>query len=520
MRTTVRWGLPLSLVMAVAFAAEPVDLEVVHHIRHEAFENSKVMDYMFWLTDVHGPRLTNSPKFHAASDWAIGAMKEAGLANPRKEKWGPFGRGWSHERFSAELLEPGYTPLVGFPMAWSAGTGGPVTAEPVLAPMKEEKDFEKHKGKLRDKIVLIDETRDTPMLTTPPGRRWTEKELEDYFLLPLPTGKRPTPPDREKRRRFVRARNQFLLDEGALAALSTGYRGDGGTVFATSFGSYEKDQPVPPPAAAITPEHYNRIVRLLEKKVPVKIRLDIAAKIHDETLDSHNIVAEIPGARRKDEIVLIGAHFDSWHGGTGATDNASGSAVMMEVMRILKAAAKPMDRTVRIVLWSGEEQGLLGSKAYVKEHFADPETMKPTSAHARVAAYFNYDNGTGRVRGVWLQGNDMVRPIFQAWMEPLKDLGVNTLSIRNTSGTDHLSFDAVGLPGFQFIQDPVEYSTRTHHSNMDVYDHIQPGDLMQAAAVIATFTWHAATRAERLPRKPLPKPKPKEEVKEPQPTGR
>jgi carboxypeptidase Q len=265
---------------------------------------------------------------------------------------------------------------------------------------------------------------------------------------------------------------------------------------------------VGPPSAAITPEHYNRIARLLAHKLPVKVEFNIQNELFEDAKESMNVVAEIPGNSKKDELVMLGAHLDSWHGGTGATDNAAGSAVMMEAIRILKALDLKMDRTVRLGLWGGEEEGLLGSKAYVKDHFGDPETMKLGAEHAKLAGYFNYDNGTGKIRGIYLQGNDMVRPIFEEWLKPWHDMGATTVSVRNTGGTDHQSYDAVGLPGFQFIQDPMEYGTRTHHSNMDVYDRIQAADLMQAAAIIADFVYNTANRAEMLPRKPLPKARP------------
>jgi hypothetical protein len=389
----------------------------------------------------------------------------------------------------------------------------------VLATLRTDADIAKHKGKLKGKIVLIDPPRETPMQTAVAGQRFGERELSERFMAPAPAAPRRPVTDREAATRFRNKRNQFLRDEGVLAVLSAGIRGDGGTLFGTAGGSRDPKDPEPPPMAAIIPEHYNRIARLLEKKTAVKLELDIAAEFHSDTLDSFNVVAELPGAAKKDEFVMLGAHFDSWHGGTGATDNAAGCAVMIEAMRILKALDVKLPRTVRLALWGGEEQGLLGSKAYVKEHFADPETMVLASAHSRLAAYFNYDNGTGKIRGVYLQGNDMVRPIFESWMEPFKDQGMTTLSIRNTTGTDHLSFDAVGLPGFQFIQDPIEYESRTHHSNMDVYDRIQSGDVQQAAAVIASFAYHAATRSEMLPRKPLPKPRPRREQKQASPSG-
>ncbi len=505
----------LLILAALAFSAaglcqEKVDLNMVHRIKAEAFESSKVMEHMFYLTDVHGPRLTNSPGYRAAGDWAVKRLQEYGLSNVKEEKWGPFGRGWAHTRFSANMIEPGYSALIGFPLAWTPGTDGVLTGEPILAPMRVEADLAKFKGKLKGKIVLIDAPRELAMQTTALGRRYTDNDLTDESLARIIAARRPSQ-NTPAARRFAGKRNEFLKAEGAIAVLSAGFRGDGGTVFAASGGSYDAKYPDPPPFAAITPEHYNRITRLLDEKIPVKLELDIKAQFFTDTKDSFNIIGEIPGNRKKDEIVMIGAHFDSWHGGTGATDNAAGSAVMMEVMRILKSLDIKMDRTIRIALWGGEEQGLLGSKAYVKEHFADPETMKLGSQHARLAGYFNYDNGTGRIRGVYLQGNDMVRPIFEAWMAPFKDLGMNSLSINNTPGTDHLSFDAVGLPGFQFIQDPIEYETRTHHSNMDVYDRIQANDLRQASAILASFAYNAATRPEMLPRKPLPKPPPKPE---------
>jgi Zn-dependent M28 family amino/carboxypeptidase len=310
-------------------------------------------------------------------------------------------------------------------------------------------------------------------------------------------------------RQFRTKLTKFLHEEAPLLVIQSGTIGDGGTVFGSNGGSRDPKDPTVPTMVVITPEHYNRIVRLIEHKIPVKVAFNIKAQFIDDTTDSVNVIAEIPGGKKKDEVVMLGAHLDSWHGGTGATDNAAGSAVMIEAMRILKSLNTPFDRTIRMGLWGGEEEGLLGSRAYVKEHFADPEVMKPTAEHAKFDGYFNVDNGTGRLRGVYLQGNDMMRPIFQAWLEPFRDLGASTITIRNTGGTDHLSFDTVGLPGFQFIQDPDEYSTRTHHSNMDVYDRIQKGDLMQAAAVVASFVYNTAMRDEKLPRKPLPKPQPR-----------
>jgi hypothetical protein len=298
----------------------------------------------------------------------------------------------------------------------------------------------------------------------------------------------------------------FLLDEGVTAVVMADSRGDGAILFAEGSSAYKPEAPVPPPTLMIEPEQYNRIVRLVKKSFPVRLEIDLAARFHDESLDGTNVIAEIPGGRRSDEIVMMGAHFDSWHAGTGATDNAAGSAVVLEVARILRTLSLPMDRTVRLALWDGEEQGLYGSRAYVKNQFADPITMELKPEHGKLAAYFNLDNGSGKIRGIYLQKNDLVRPIFKAWLAPFADLGASTIAIRNTTGTDHQSFDEVGLPGFQFIQDPLDYESRTHHSHIDVYDHIATSDLMQAAAILASFVYHAANREEMLPRKPLPKP--------------
>jgi len=304
---------------------------------------------------------------------------------------------------------------------------------------------------------------------------------------------------------FNERRLKFFLDEGVIATIEPG-QGSGGTVFVQSGGGQNlTDAPVPP-QVVMSVEHYGRLWRMLERKVPVRLEMDIQNKFFDDDLNSFNIVGEIAGMDKADELVMLGAHFDSWHSGTGATDNAAGSAVMMEAMRILKATGLKMRRTVRLALWTGEEEGILGSRAYVTQHFADRTDMKLKPDHSKFSAYFNLDNGTGTIRGVYLQGNEAVAPIFQAWMQPFKNLGMTTLTIRSTGGTDHLSFDAVGLPGFQFIQDPIEYNSRTHHSNMDLYERIQAADLMKDAVIIASFAYHAANRDEKLPRKPLPKP--------------
>jgi hypothetical protein len=509
-----RFALPavLTFIPLLLLAEEKVDLAVVNRIRAEAFQHSEVMDTMFYLTDVYGPRLTNSLNYRLAGDWAVGRLKEYGLVNVKEEKWGPFGRGWQCRYFEAHMVEPQFSALMGIPLAWTEGTNGSITGEPVLAPIRTEADMEKYKGKLRGKIVMTAEPRELPFPTNPEAHRYTDTELGNLAEAPNPNEHRGSPGPamtREERQRLRDKIVQFMKDEGVLLTVSASPNGMGGAIFAAAGGSYDPKHPVSVPGVGLMPEQYNRIARLLEHKIPVKLEFNIQNEITDNNPDSFNIVGEIPGhGPHKDQLVMLGAHFDSWHGGTGATDNAAGSAVMMEAVRILKAIKQPMDRTVRIALWGGEEEGLLGSRAYVTEHFGNRETMKVTAEHAKLSGYFNYDNGTGKIRGVYLQGNDMMRPIFEAWFAPFKDLGAGTISIRNTGGTDHLSYDAVGLPGFQFIQDPMDYETRTHHSNMDVYDRVQAGDLMQASAIIASFVYNTATRPEMLPRKPLPEPQP------------
>jgi len=511
-------------------AEEKVDLAVVNRIRAEAFQNSKVMDTAFYLTDVYGPRMTGSPGLQQAAEWAVRRMKEWGVADPHLEAWGPFGRGWTNDRFSAHLKAPEYAPLIGFARPWSPGTKGVVSGEPVLAPMRTEEDAAKWKGKLKGRIVMLWEPRPLPPQAASPLRRFDDAALAKLEEAADPSAGRP-PYDAAARRRLRNFINQFLLDEGVVLTIVPSFlrdnssredlnqMADGGTVFGTQAGSPDPKDPVPPPAAAIATEHYNRLARLLEHKVPVTVEFDIQSRFIDSPQDSFTVVGEIPGTGKKDEVVMLGGHLDSWSFGTGATDNAAGAAVTLEALRILKALDLKMDRTVRIGLWTGEEQGILGSRAYVTKHFADRATMERKPEHAKISGYFNYDNGTGKIRGVYLQGNDMMRPVFAAWLAPFRDLGVTTISIRDTGGTDHLSFDAVGVPGFQFIQDPVEYETRTHHSNMDVYDRLQAADLMESAAVIASVVYDAATRPEMLPRKPLPKPQPeRRDAQRPAPT--
>jgi carboxypeptidase Q len=493
-------GLPLTAQWAIT---EKLDLDAIYKIKDEGLQRSKVMEIESYLTDVYGPRLTGSPNIKEAADWAQKTMKEWGLANVKTEAW-PFGRGWQNQRFVANAVTPRAYPLIAYPKAWTPGTNGPVTGEAVMAVIASDKDFDTYRGKLRGKFALSVAMRDVPPQFEAPGHRYTEAELADL-------AKQPAGGGRGGRGRgnvdqdFARRRTQFWLDEGVAAVLDFSNRGDGGTLFVQGGGPRDARQP--PVAAQVTlaVEHYGRIWRTLEKKIPVTLTMDVDNKFFDTDLNAFNIVGDIPGTDKADELVMLGAHFDSWHTGTGATDNAAGSAVMMEAMRILKSTGVKLRRTVRIGLWGGEEQGLLGSKEYVKAHFGDPATMQLKPEHAKFAGYYNVDNGTGVIRGVYLQGNEAVAPIFQAWMEPFRNMGMTTLTIRNTGGTDHLSYDAVGLPGFQFIQDEVEYDSRTHHSNMDMYERVQATDMMRNAVIVAAFVYNTANRDEKLPRKPLPR---------------
>ncbi len=421
---------------------------------------------------------------------------------------------WQLTSYSGAMVEPTYMPIVGYPQAWSGGTNGPITGEAILVPpIQTMADMDKLHGKLTGKIVLTVAELDLPLPTTPLAHRYTDEELNGLVPEVFTTGGRGgrggnaamTPQEQQA---FQRRQTTFWQDEGVLATLTASARGQSGIVFASNGSSRTGDPTKNLPSLAITAENYNRIARLLDHDVPVKLSFDIKVQWDTSNTDSFNVIAEIPGATKPNEVVMVGGHFDSWHMGTGATDNGVGSVVAMEVMRILKSLNLKMDRTVRMALWGGEEEGLLGSAAYVKDHFADPADMKLKPEHAGFAGYFNIDNGAGKVRGIYLQGNEMERPIFEQWFAAIKDLAPGAVTIRNTTGTDHQSFDAVGLPGFQFIQDPLDYETRTHHSSADTYERVQQADLEQMAIVEAYFVYNAATRPDKLPRKDLPAPRP------------
>jgi carboxypeptidase Q len=521
-------------LLAAPFAAtaqeptEKVDLKVLHQIKTEAFQHSQVMDHLFYISDVYGPRITSSPNHRAAAEWIVKRLQSYGLQNVHLEPWGPFGNSWQYKKYYGALVEPNYAPLIGFPLAWTPGTNGPVTAEAVLAPIHSQADFAKYRGKLKGKIVLTADPKIVLMHTEAEGRRLTEQEIEARATVDDPSrlgmgfgGGRPAtaaaPPVVVDRNAALKLRNdtsKFLSDEGVLVAVNYGTNGDGGTVFASFGGSQDPNDPTPPPMVAITPEHYNRIARLIEHHLAPKLTFDIEAETYKGDGMGFNVVGDLVGTSKKDEIVMVGGHLDSWQGGTGATDNGTGSSVAIEAVRILATISKtkPLARTVRIALWGGEEEGLFGSKAYVQAHFAPRDSMKLTPEYAKLDAYYNDDGGSGRFRGISADGNDEIADIFKQWAAPIRDLGFVAVAgatgapTREPGGTDSTSFSWIGLDGFGFMQDPLEYSTRTHHSNMDLYDRVQVGDVMQGAAIEAWFAYNTATRPTMLPRLDTPTP--------------
>jgi carboxypeptidase Q len=499
----------LSLGVANA-QEEKVDLETTKKIRQEGLQNSKVMDIAFNLTDVNGPRLQGSPGYMKAANYAKGKLAEWGLEDAKLEAWGDFGKGWELNKSYVAMTAPYYRPLIAYPKTWTAGTKGKLKSAEIL--LIEETDtlgLENYRGKLKDKVILLYKNDKIQPSFKSDASRYTDEELEKMAAATPTT---TTPPDTAFRSMMQAMRRTNMLStktkdmakkEGALALLSMSARGKDGTLFVSGGGSYKATDPEGLLDIMLAAEDYLSLCRLTKAGIPVKLELDVKTKFFTEDLKGYNVLAEIKGTdpTLKEEVVMLGAHLDSWQSSTGATDNAAGSAVMLEAVRILKTLGVKPRRTIRIALWSGEEQGLFGSRNYVKNHLTNAETKKSNAEGDKVAAYFNVDNGTGKIRGIYLQGNDACRPIFTKWFEPFNDLGAKTVTIRNTGGTDHLSFVGVGIPGFQFIQDEIEYNTRTHHTNMDSYDHLQPEDLKQAATIVASFVYNAAMRDEKLPRK-------------------
>jgi carboxypeptidase Q len=538
MKNFVRLACLLAVISSVSplWSQEKVDLEAMGRIRYEGFRNSKVMEFATGLMDSIGERLTGSPNMKRANEWTKDQLAAMGLSNAHLESWGPFGRGWANQYVNVRMTSPDVAPLIVYAKAWTPGTNGVVQGKCIRVTIDDKKDFDKYKGKLAGMIVIFGPDAEVKPISEAPFKRLSDDDLSKLSDYQIPGDRPPFRfADMLKRQQFVKELNQFFADEKVLAVIDHSRQtSGGGTVFVQSGGSYKPGETTTVPQLTMALEHWSRIARLLQQKKDVSLELNVTNTFYDDDPMQYDTIAEIPGTDKdkKDEVVMVGAHLDSWHAGTGATDNGAGTIVMMEAVRILKALDIKPRRTIRIGLWSGEEQGLLGSQGYVEHHFGsrphmdDPAmkdvptllrreagevTVKPEQA--KVSVYFNVDNGTGKIRGVHLQENEAIAPIFEAWMKPFKDLGVNTLTMRNTGGTDHQSFDAVGIPGFQFIQDPLEYETRTHHSNMDVYDRLQPEDLKQAAVVVAGFVYDAAMRDQMLPRKPIEKALPKEPEK-------
>ncbi|GAB3920339.1 M28 family metallopeptidase [Mucilaginibacter myungsuensis] len=501
-------------------------------IREEGLNHSQVMDIAFNMTDVLGPRLTNSPGLKRAQEWAVSRLLSYGLVNAKRESWGQkFGKGWEVQKNYAAITVPYYHAIIAIPKAWTAGTNGPIRGEVVLVKADTITDLEKYKGKLAGKIVIMEAAGLAPERAIRADMaRYSDGRLDtmnkEAFAPPrafgggagAPGGRRGAAGGqggnpammaamRAQRMRPIIA--NFLKSQNVAVILSQG-RGSDGTVFTTNGASYRDTAQIAGAELETSTEDYQRILRLVRAGHSVQMEADIKTQFFTDELEGYNVVAEIPGTDKKlkEQIVMVGGHYDSWHAGTGATDNAAGSAVMMEAVRILKAIGYKPKRTIRIALWSGEEQGLFGSRYYVANHFADRADMKLKPEHSKLSAYYNLDNGTGKIRGIYLQGDTATRPIFQAWLAPFKDIGAWAVNANNTGGTDHQSYDGVGLPGFQFIQDGMDYNTRTHHSNQDTYDRLVEADLKQAATIVASFVYHTSERKDMIPRKALPTPPP------------
>ena len=521
-------ALAFSLPAFVYAQTEKIDLSVMQQIRKEGLEHSQVMDHAFNLTDKSGNRLTSSPGFMRAANFAKETLAGWGLQNVALDPWGEFGKSWELEKSYVAITAPYYKPLSAYPKAWTAGTKGLKHATVLVIAAKDTTGLEAYRGQLKDKILVLDVLTSYKPSFKADAIRYDDAELATMANAKPQAPRQPVNPNdtaamRRQREQFAArgggAGTQRMLallkemakSEGAVALISSGSpRSHDGTIFAQGGGTYKATDPENFLDIVLGIEDFNTILRLAKAGLPVGMDVEVKTKFFTKDLQGYNVIGEIPGTdpALKDEVVMIGAHLDSWQTGTGATDNASGSSVMLEAIRILKTLGIQPKRTIRIGLWSGEEQGLLGSRGYVKKTFADPAVMELKPAHAKFSSYFNIDNGTGKIRGIYLQGNEACRDIFTQWLAPFNDLGATTVTISNTGGTDHQSFDGVGLPGFQFIQDPIEYDSRNHHSNMDVYDHLLPDDLKQIATIVAAFVYNAAQRDTKLPRKELPKPRP------------
>lgn len=503
---TIQWGMMTFFISSVLQAQEKVDTAMMLRIRQEEFNNSQIKTIAHNLTDVAGPRLTNSPGYKRAVTWAVATLNQWGLQHAAPESWGEFGKGWSNEHTYLALKAPYYDPILTFPKAWTNGTNGPITAPVIVLDKFDSATIDAHTADIKGKVVMLRaQELHNPASFQPQARRYTDSNLanmNDMYML-----------DRKVLENVVTMHDRnyniqlYLKHKGAVAVLEKS-QGKDGVLFVQGTPAYARNVEAALPTLLVGAEDYLKLQRLITGGRNVQVELNVDNKWYTDDLNGYNVVAEIPGTDKKlkDQVVMIGGHLDSWHAGTGATDNGAGCIVMMEVVRLLQALHVQPRRTIRIALWGGEEQGLYGSFNYVKKHFGNPKDMQLKPEQKNISAYFNLDNGTGKIRGIFLQKNEAVRDLFTSWLAPFADLGATTVTSHNTGSTDHLPFDAVGIPGFQFIQDPLDYETLTHHSNMDVFDHLMIDDLQQAAIIVAAFVYNAAMRDDMLPRKPLEKP--------------
>jgi hypothetical protein len=514
----------LTVSVAAVHSQPAVDLGTISRIKQEALTRSQAMDHVRWMSDVYGPRVTGTPNYVRAAEWAMKRLSEWGLSNVHQERFA-FGQGWRVERFAAHMIAPEPQPIIGYPRTYSPSTKGTVAGDVVHVDIRTDADFARYKGQLKGKIVLPQPAREVRMLDGRIVLRMNDDDIAEAMTTPVPEAAPTTGGGAPASRVSAQALADFFVAEGVVAVLERGsdsdmsaggsdlswmtQRVDGGTIFPGGGGSRDPKAPAQVPSATIAVEHYNRMVRILEMKQPVRVELNIQTTMYPEDAanpNGINILAEIPGTDLANEVVIMGAHFDTTPGATGATDNATGSAAMMEAVRVIKALGLRPRRTIRLALWAGEEQGLLGSRAYVAEHYGTEASPKP--AHANVVAYYNLDNGTGKIRGIWGQGNLGAMALFRQWIESVRDLGVEFVGPRSVGATDHASFDNQGIPGFQFMQERLEYNSRSHHSNMDFVDRVQREDLVQQATVAAVFAWYSANWPDKLPRKSGVAPRP------------
>lgn len=512
-----------SVGSASAQRGDVPDSTLLSGLRTEGSDHSRVMEVLSMLTDVNGPRLTNSPGYFRAADYARATLESWGVKNVHYDFWDEeFGRGWELRGFHLSMAAPTYSPLIAYPKAWSPGTKGSVKAQAVYLDVEKESDIAKYKGKLKGKIVLISPPTPVKPSFKPDAWRHADSTLEEMANARATAayqGRRVTAPSESQRLAYLKW--SLCEEEGAVAVIEASSRlEDDGTLvvsaatvpYAPEVPNSKRRQPWHPdvprilPQVVVAAEHYNRIVRQLVMGQTVTLALNLEVEF-TASKPGFNVIGDIPGTDLKDEVVMIGAHLDSWHSSTGATDNAVGSAVMMEAMRLIKSIGHAPRRTIRIALWGGEEQGLIGSRSYVKRKLGQRldqsypyDSIRLTAAGEKFSVYFNMDYGAGKYRGIYLQGNEDALPVFRQWIRPFEAYGAGTISLRNATGTDHLSFDAIGLPAFQFIQDPLEYATRTHHANMDVYDKVVAEDLRHNAIMTAFFAWMAANRDDLVPR--------------------